>query len=290
MNVCINLRAGAVVALLAGVVLTSAAAEELPTAADKPAYLPWEKGSVKAGGFIAAFDSNLGFGINNAAGVNFNAEEVFGLDTSLRVFRGDLMYRPGKSLRHQLDFTYAAYHRSGDKTLTEDIEINGSTYPVGAQVESVFDFDIIRGTYSYALLQDERMRIALGLGVYAVPLEYGLSIETTSGRSSVEGAETTLPLPALALRAEFQLIPKLYLNASIDAMYLEISDFKGSLLDVNVALEYRIWKHFGLGLGYNSMSVNVEAESSSSDYPGTDFVGSVDVSFTGLMLYAKYSF
>ena len=224
------------------------------------------------------------------SGVIFNAEEIFGLDSTLTVFRVDAMYRPGKSLRHQLDFTYAGYHRDGSTTLSEDITIDGITYPVGAQVESLFNFDIIRGTYSYALLQDERMRIALGLGVYAVPLEYGLEITTAGGQSRADGADTTLPLPAFALRMEFQLVPKLYLNAGIDAMYLEISDFKGSLLDVNVSLEYRPWKHFGFGLGFNSMAVNVEADGKSSDYPGANFVGKVDVRFTGLMLYGKFSF
>lgn len=269
---------------------TVCAGDETATASEGTKFLPWEKGNLKFGGFVAAFTSDLGFGVNNAAGITINAEELFGLDTSLTVFRAEAMYRPGKSLRHQLDVTYASYHRDGGATLSEEIEINGDTYPVGAHVESVFNFDIIRGTYSYAILQDERMRIALGLGVYAVPLRYGIDIETEGGRTAVEGADVTLPLPALALRGEFQLLPKLFLNASIDAMYLEISDFKGSLLDVNVGLEYRPWKHFGLGVGYNSMSVNVEAEDGSSNYPGANFVGTVDVRFSGLLLYGKWSF
>lgn len=287
-HLCFDFRslAAATLALLA----TTLASHCEESAPEGKKYLPWEKGSIKFGGFVAAFDSNLGFGINDAAGVTFNAEELFGLDSSLTVFRVEAMYRPGESKRHQVDFTYASYHRDGSATLSEDIMINGNTYPVGARVESIFDFDIIRGTYSYAILQDERMRIALGLGIYAVPVEYGLSIETYGGRSSVEGADTTLPLPALALRGEFQLIPRLFLYAGIDAMYLEVSDFKGSLLDVNLGLEYRPWKHVGFGVGYNGMSVRAEAESDSSDYPGADFVGSIDVRFSGLMLYGKLSF
>lgn len=285
-----NIRSWATAAFLAVASLPSPAADDTAKAASEKKYLPWEKGSIKFGGFIAAFDSTLGFGVNNAAGVTFNAEELFDLDSSLTVFRVEAMYRPGKSLRHQVDFIYAGYHRDGSTTLSEEIDINGSTYPVGARVDSLFDFDIYRGTYSYAVLQDERMRIALGLGVYAVPLEYGLSIETYGGTSRVEGAETTLPLPALALRGEFQLIPRLFLYAAIDAMYLEISDFQGSLLDVNLGLEYRPWKHVGFGLGYNAMSVHAEAEESSSSYPGVDFAGSIDVRFTGLLLYGKLSF
>src|SRR5690349_6198291 len=235
-------------------------AENAFGAENEKGYLPWEKGSIKFGGFISAFDSTLAFGSDAGAGITFNAEDLFGLETSLTVFRAEAMYRPGKSLRHQMDFTYASYNRDGSATLSQDVTIGDVTYPVGARIDSLFNFDIIRGTYSYAILQDERMRIALGLGVYVVPLEYSLKIETTSGRSSVEGADTTLPLPALALRAEFQLIPRLFLNAGIDAMYLEISDFKGSLLDVNVGLEYRPWKYVGFGVGYNGMGVNVEGE------------------------------
>jgi len=277
-------------ALLAGTTLPGRAEEEPAADASKSRFLPWEKGSLKFGGFVAAFDSDVGFGVNHAAGVTINAEELLGLDTSLTVFRADAMYRPGKSLRHQIDLSYARYHRDGSATLSEELEINDVTYPVGAHVKTVFNFDIIRGDYTYAILQDERMRIALGLGVYAVPLRYSLDVETTGGRTVVEGADTTLPLPALALRGEFQLVPKLFLNSAIDAMYLNISDFKGSLLDVNVALEYRPWKHFGFGVGYNAMSVDVEAESNNSSYPGADFVGTVGVRFTGLMLYGKWSF
>jgi hypothetical protein len=115
-------------------------------------------------------------------------------------------------------------------------------------------------------------------------------VETTGGRSEVEGADITLPLPALAIRAEFQLVPKLFLNMEANLMYLEIEGFKGSLMDNTLGLEYRPWKHFGLGVAYSGMSVGVEQESDDSDYPGADFVGSVDVRFNGLFLYGKLSF
>ena len=283
-------RLWAFTAVLLGALAASRAAEE-PTPPDaENRFVPWEKGSVQVGGLLTVFDSNLSFGRNRASGVSFDAEELFGLDKARVVLRAEAMYRPGKSLRHQFDISYSSFHRSGSAGLSEEIEINGVTYPVGVQVESVFNFDLIRGTYSYALLQDERMRVALGLGVYAVPLRYELDIRTTGGQTNVQGADVTLPLPALALKGAFQLVPKLFLDAGINAMYLEISDFKGSLVEANVSLEYRPWKHVGFGLGYSGMAVEVEQDSEDSKYPGGNFVGKVDVSFNGLMLYGKFSF
>lgn len=262
-------------AFLLGPILRCAAAEEAVAAQPKAACRLWEKGSVSFGGFLAAFDSTLAFGLEGA-GIAVNAEELLDLDSQLTVLRLGALYRPDKSRRHQVDLTWAAYHRRGDATLNEEIEIGDVTLPVGAEVETVFNFDIIRGTYSYAVLQDDRMRIALGLEVYAVPLRYSLDVESSADWTAVEAADTTLPLPALALRGDFLLVRKLYLNAGLDAMYLEISDFKGSLLDVNVNLEYRPWKHVGLGVGYNGFTVDVEGRSD-SDYPGIDFASDVEV-------------
>jgi hypothetical protein len=264
--------------------------ENPTTSTDGKQYLPWDKGSVALGGYVTFFNSTVSFGLNNAPGVKINGEDVLGLDSRLTVFRVDAMFRPGASRRNQVDFSYASYDRSGSATLSKELTIDGITYPVGAHVDSVLNFDIIRATYSYALIQDERMRIALGAGAYAIPLKYGLNIQTEGGRSAVEGANTTLPFPALALRVEFQIIPKLFLNGGVEGMYLPISDFKASILDATAGLEYRPWKHIGLGLGYGFTGVHVNAESSKSSYPGGNFVGSVDVTYSGLLAYGKFAF
>ena len=64
----------------------------------------------------------------------------------------------------------------------------------------------------------------------------------------------------MRLRTEFQLLPRLYLNAGIDAFYLEITGFRGSMLDVFAGLEYRPWKHLGVGLGYNFTGMQIDSE------------------------------
>ena len=289
MNSRFSIRIWTVMAFLAVMVAAGRSAEFATNSTAGPAVLPWEKGSVSFGAYLAAFNSNLGFG-TKGAGVTVNAEQFLGLESTLSVFRANAMYRPGETRRNQLDFTYAAYNRNGNGTLSEDFTVDGVTYPVGAQIDTTFNFDIIRGTYSYAVLQDDRIRLAFGGGIYVVPLHYSFSGQTTGGSTAVEGDYLTIPLPAFSYRGDFLLTPKLFLTTAIDGMYLKISNFQGSILDVSTGLEYRPWEHFGLGVQYASTSVYVEGQSNSSSYPGGGFVGTISVRFTGLMFYGKYSF
>lgn len=287
----VSVSAWTVTTILVAAVFPSWAAEESATLAAAKPSIPWEKGSVSLGGFGAAFSSDVVFGIEGRGSRRFNAEDILGLESSLTVFRLGALYRPGESRRNQLDFSYAGYHRDGSATLSQEIEIDGMTYPAGTQIESVFNLDIIRLTYSYAFWQTDNLRLALGLGVYAVPLKLELNIQPGGGGNSTsEHINTTLPLPALAFRGEFRLVDKLFLNTSVEGMYLEINNFNGYLVDLNVAMEYRAWKHFGFGLGYNFMNVDVTGKSSNSSYPGANFVGEVGVQFSGAFLYGKFSF
>ena len=90
------------------------------------------------------------------------------------------------------------------------------------------------------------------------------------------------------MRADFAITPKWFFRSGIKAFYLEIGEFSGSILEASVAIEYLPWKHFGFGLGFDSL--NVQVESDGEDYPGIDFKGEVDFQYTGLLLYAKLYF
>lgn len=288
MNAGSNLRSWIAVSLLLPTCLAWAADESVEVSKPEESR-PWEKANLQIGGLFPIFNSDLVFGIEGNNSQSINAEDILGLDSSLTVFQIGGMYRPGESRRNQVEFSYAGYHRDGSATLTREIEIDGVTYPVGANVETVFNFDIISATYSYAIVQNKQARVALGLGFYVMPLKYDLNIQSTSGNTFVEGADTTLPLPVIALRGEFEIVRTLFLNTSIDGMYAEISDFRGAIVDFNVGLEYRPWKRFGFGAGYNFFYGGLEGKGE-SDYPGVDFVGSVTIRYSGLLLYGKVCF
>src|SRR5262245_19854411 len=49
------------------------AQETAPAPAPESRFLPWEKGSVKVGGFLSTFNSTLTFGANNGSSASLNA-------------------------------------------------------------------------------------------------------------------------------------------------------------------------------------------------------------------------
>jgi len=185
---------------------------------------------------------------------------------------------------------HGSRHRSGEAQIAQDLEINGIVLPTGTQVSSIFNFDIINLAWSYAIIQDERVRIAIGLGVYVSPIKYGISWSSSLGGGGGQQETITVPLPTLNLDGEIRLTPKLSLIGSLDALYVKVSGFSGSLLNTYMGLEYRLWKHFGLGLTFNALSVNVQGTKSNSRFPGADFVGAVNVQYGGLFMYGKLTF
>ncbi|MFO1476925.1 MAG: hypothetical protein U1F98_09780 [Verrucomicrobiota bacterium] len=256
----------------------------------KTKWPEWDRAAISLGGNVVGLNSSIGFGAQGAPSVSISAESILNMQTSLFVMAGGAYYRFGETKRNQVSFSYSAYHRSGTAQLTEEIQVGDTVLVPGTIVNSVFNFDLIHATYSYAIVQDERVRLGIGAGLYVSPIKASLDWSSTSGGGGGESETITLPLPTLNVDAEIRITPRLSLVGSVDAMYLKVNGFSGSLLNTYMGLEYRLWRHFGLGLTFNALNVNVEGSASSSKYPGADFVGSINVQYGGLFMYGKLAF
>jgi len=250
---------------------------------------PWEEFSLNLGYFISNTQTDLRIGAG--LGVSVDVEDLLGLDSTNSVFRVGASWRFTDNRRHRLDLQWFSFRRDGSRTIGQDIHYededgNDQVIEAGTQVESYVDFDIYQAAYSYSFFQDDRIDLAGSLGLYVMPIDIGLS---ASGLLDVDRSERfTAPLPTLGLRADFAITPKWFFRSGLQAFYLEVGEFQGSILDANVAVEYLPWKHFGFGLGFDSLNVHIEADG--EDYPGIDFKGEVNFNYTGLMLYAKLYF
>lgn len=247
--------------------------------------LPWERFSFKLGGYIADLNSELRIGSGTlGAGVSVDVEDALGMESSMSVFRAGALYRFGTNRRHQVDFTYYDFRRDATQKIGRDIDWGDNTYPIGTTVESFFNFRVFKGSYSYALLQDDRFRISASFGLYVMPIDMGISADEIGA----EEEDITAPLPVFGIKGDFAITPKLFLKQSFEAFYLEYENFKGSIVAANLLLEYNIWKNVGLGIGVDTFRLKIEAEG--EDYPGIDFMGNLEYNYTGLLLYTKVYF
>jgi hypothetical protein len=251
---------------------------------------PWEKFSLHLGAFISDISSDLRFG--SGIGIDLNAEDFLGMDTNTAVFRVDGAWRFTKNRLHRLDLSWFAIRRDGNRQILEDFTFERPsdgvevTIPAGTKVESVFNVDIYKLDYSYSFFQDDRFDLALSFGLFIMPIEFGF---TSTGAVNEKVDESiTAPLPAIGFRGDFALTSKWFLRMRTEIFYLEIEQFKGSLYNASVAVEYKPWKHVGIGLGVDTLRVEVEAEG--QDYPGIDFKGAIEFTYMGLQLYTKIFF
>jgi hypothetical protein len=69
---------------------------------------------------------------------------------------------------------------------------------------------------------------------------------------------------------------------------METDDYEGKLIDINIALEYNVWKHLGVGIGYNTVRIDISADG--DDLLGDNLSGGVEFDYGGLQLYGKIYF
>ncbi len=261
-----------------------ASAEEKPSET-KVENLPWNKFTVNLGTFLSATNSNVRLSANGL-GVGIDVEEALGLDVTTTVFRANGLWRFSDNRRHRAELSWFALRRKGSTQLGQDITIDGVTYPTGTAVNTAFNLDVYKASYTYSFFQDDRMDVGVGGGLYIMPITFEFNATGLVNGNTSEAV--TAPLPVFTLRADFALTPKWILKTQADLFYLEYKQFKGAVYDSRIAVEYKAFKNVGFGLGVENFNLGVEAEG--EDYPEIDLMGKIEYRYFGGMLYASIYF
>ena len=267
-----------IVCLLAG--RPALAAEEEKEAS------PWERYSADLGIFLATTNSTARIG-STSAGVEFDVEDTLGLGSGNNAFRIGASWRFTENRRHRVDFEWFRLKKDGSRVLQNDIDTDQGTIPAGSSIDSEVTLDVFRGAYSYSFFQDDRFDLAVIAGLYVAPMS--ITMTGTSGFSGTVEQSFTAPLPVLGLRADFALTPKWFIRTNFDVFYVSIDDYTGFLTDVQVAAEYKAWKHVGFGLGFDTMYVKVETDGETS-VPGVNATGEFAFDYAGIYAYTKIYF
>ena len=165
------------------------------------------------------------------------------MDADTNVFSLQTFWRFTRNRRHRIDFSYIRFLRRENKTLGRDIDIGGTEIPLGKTIKILLDYDIFRGSYSYSVFQDDRMDLAFSAGLSVLPIRF--NFETTGLVEESAAESITAPLPVIGFRADYAITPKLLLKNRVNLFWLEISDFKDTIVDILTIAEYRAFKHSG---------------------------------------------
>lgn len=260
-----------------GALSTGAVASDTGTESE----LPWKRGGVYLGGFLNRYDSTVRLGSEAAGlGLEVNLEDAFGLDTSTQDLRFGAYWRFGETSRHKVTLDYYKSSRSASKVLQQDVTVGDTTYPEGTEVSLDSSLSIIKASYAYSFIMDERLDLSASFGIYTMPFSFEFQ-----GVTNNENSDFTAPLPVIGLHADIAISPDFFLKQSIDLFYLEYGNFQGSLADIYLGVEWYPWKQFGIGLGFESFRIAVEAEGQE-----IDLTGDVKYAQNGLFGYLTYAF
>jgi len=215
------------------------------------------------------------------AGVSISPEDVLGLKTEQAVLRLDGRYR--FTNKHSLTFSWYSISSDGNKSLEEEIDwVDGNgdpiTIPIGANVDTNLDYDIYKLGYLWSFHHTDKVELSAGAGLHITRIAIGLTASTTSTGVDATDVSTSVPLPVLSFALTYKITPKFAWHLKSEFFALSFDDWQGTYTDGTAAMEYRAFKHVGLGVGLGSNALKV---SETTD----DYKFRYDNRITGLMLY-----
>lgn len=265
--------------VLAGLGISSTA-----LAQDEPNLLT-DPFRLAVGTFIISSEPVVQLNGETTRGDRVDFDSVLGGGDATRV-RLDADWRFGDTDRHKIRAIAFAMSRSRRKTLEEEIEWGGETYPVNANAEAEVKFSVIELAYEYAFLRRDTYEINATAGLHYTAFEASLRAESTSGGQVLDlsdEADIKAPLPVLGLRGIWQLPANLYIDAQAQYFALSIDEYDGSVQDYRLMLTWQPKTWLGLGIGYNGFKVDVDVDRDR-------FNGSLEWKYSGPMIFYSASF
>lgn len=203
-------------------------------------------------------------------------------------------WRPGR--RHELQLSYLWISRSGDRTLTEDINFGDTSFTVGARIKSKFSAPNLALNYRFAFLAKENTQVGFQVGVGA--LFFGIDIDALAGGTG-GGADTTTveysstknltgPTAALGLFANFKAGDHWYFGVNGGALGATVSGITATIWLAGGDARYFFDDHWAVAGGWTINSIKI---SSDPDDDGSfiDLGGSIKYTYQVFRLGVVYT-
>lgn len=234
--------------------------------------------SLSLGVFITDRDTDAQLDSSLDSGTDTDFETDLGLDSSDTVLRVDGYFR--FSERHRADFSVFDLSRKSTKQIDKDIQWGDTLYSIDTVIRSDFDLAIYKAAYTYSFLQGDSGYLGATIGIYVADTAVSLA-EENLGQAEI--GELTAPLPVIGLRGERKLSERWMFRASGEFFFIEYDNIDGSLVDIYAGFDYGVLDNMSLGIGFNSVALNVDATKSG-------FKGGLDWRYSGVLVFLKFNF
>jgi len=250
-----------------------------PANAEAPAT---DKFMIALGGYsVFRYDSIMSLTEPNlGAGISISPEDTLGLNTEQSVVRLDGYYRFTDA--HALTYSWYSIASHGNKTIEEQfdwIDKNGDpvTIPVGAKVNTIFDYDIYKLGYLWSFYHTDKVEMGVGAGLHVTRIGIGLHADTTSSGVDTRNVDTTLPLPVLSLSLRYRVTPRFHWYFKSEFFALQFDQWDGTYTDSTLGMEYRIFDNIGLGAAFAGNALKLTEDT-------TDYKFRYDNRITGILV------
>jgi hypothetical protein len=241
--------------------------------------------------FLFGLDAKIRLdGDNTGSGSTTNVVDDLGVEDNDSMIRAGARFRFNEN--HAIGFSWYDINLSGSQTIDESLQIDDKIFSVGSQVKSKIDLTLYRLHYNWSFYHNDQIEMTLSPGVYigdfnarfkgTAVIDSGDIIPSAQQRTVREDFLT--PLPAVGLALYYDILPRLTASIRTDFFYVNIDDVNGGMLDTLVGLEYRVFKHFAVGVAYNLLILDLEYESGKSDG------GKLDASWNSGLFYGALYF
>lgn len=249
-----------------GAVITGLLMLPVTTAHADEEHAMTEKWYLSAGGYsVFRADTTLSLVERNVgAGAAIRPGDTLGLDLEETVLRLEGRYR--FTPRSQIVASWFQVESDASKVLQKDIDWvdqggNTTTVAAGSTVSSSLGYEIMKASYFYSFYHNDKVELMAGGGLHVSRFDIDLDVKTdpsgTVSSQDTRNAAHTVPLPTVGFGLNYRVNPKLYWFLKAEGFYLEYDDWKGLFSEIQVGMEYNVWRNLGVGVGLATNNLNV---------------------------------
>jgi len=219
---------------------------------------------VEAAPWILGVDGEASIDDGSTAGTLFTFDDTLGVDDSDTTPMGRVWFRWGKS---RLVVDYVDLSQSGDRTITQDLTFNGTTYSASETIDTDLGLKLTQAKYQYSLVNLKVVEFGFDVGFNLAQV----NMELAGSGSGTTTFDENIPFPTVGATFVVKPAPGFHIRAEADGLSVTVSGNSVDILDARLQLEYYFLHSFGVFAGYRTFSFKAE----SGDY------GHVDTSYDG---------